>query len=241
MRALRPIMRHPRVQTVLCWLIAQYIRLLHWTGNWTIIGKAEPASLVAAGKPFILAFWHGRLLMIPYSMPRRGTVSMLISSHPDGQLIARTVLHFNIVTIAGSTSKGGASAIRGLVRVLRNDGIVGITPDGPRGPYMRASDGVAALARISGLPVYPVTFSASRGVVLGSWDRFFLPFPFSRGVFVWGAPVQVPRDATPEIMDDKRKEIESGLNDITAQADKMVGAREVKPAPAEPDSASVER
>ncbi len=241
MRALRPIVRHPKVQTILCWLIAQYIRFVYWTGKWTLVGEAGPVALAVARKPFILAFWHGRLLMIPYSLPGRGTVSMLISSHPDGQLIARTVLHFDIVTIAGSTSKGGASAIRNLVRVLRNDGIVGITPDGPRGPRMRASEGVAALARIADLPVYPVTFSASRGVVMGSWDRFFLPFPFARGIFVWGDPVYVPKDADAAVIATKRQEIEAELNAITEQADKLVGAREVKPAPSELDSAPVER
>ncbi len=232
-------MRHPRVQSSLCWLIAQYIRLVYWTGNWKLIDEAEPVALATAKKPFILAFWHGRLLMIPYSLPGRGTVSMLISSHPDGQLIARTVLHFDIVTIAGSTSKGGASAIRNLVRVLRNNGIVGITPDGPRGPRMRASEGVAALARISNLPVFPVTFSASRGVVFGSWDRFFLPLPFSRGVFIWGKPIHVPKDAGPDVIAIKREQIEAGLNEITERADRLVGAREVKPAAAELDSASV--
>jgi len=232
MRALRPVLRHRSVQSILCWLIAGYMRLVRSTGNWTIVGGEDAFERVRAGKSFIYAFWHGRLLMVPYARGGTWHVYILISNHPDGQLIAKAVRSLNITTIAGSTSKGGTNALLTLARTLKKGGIVGITPDGPRGPRMRASDGVVGLARLSGAPVYPVAYSASRGVVMRSWDRFFLPLPFSRGVFLWGPPIGVPDDADAETMKHKRQEIEDALNAVTEQADRLVGRPAVRPEPA---------
>ena len=75
------------------------------------------------------------------------------------------------------------------------------------------------LARVTGAPVYPTTYSAAWHTRVGSWDRLMIPFPFSRAVYVVGAPVSVPADATPEQMEQKRKELEERLNTITEQAD----------------------
>ena len=232
MRALRPIIRHPNMQTVLCSIIGRYIRFVRWTGDWTLIGDEKPSALAAAGKPFIMAFWHGRLLMMPFSLPVNWHVDILISDHPDGQLIAKTIRPFNVGTIVGSSSKGGANALRRLARVLHEGGIVGITPDGPRGPRMRASEGVVALARIADVPVFAVSNSASRGRVLGSWDRFLLPFPFTRGVFVWSDPIEIPKSADKGTLENKRLEVENALNDTARQCDELMGRPAVEPAPA---------
>lgn len=240
MRALRPIIRHPKVQTTLCWIVSQYIRFVHWSGNWKIIGDEQPAKDANANKPYIIAFWHGRLLMMPFSRRVHWHVNMLISGHRDGQLIAKTVQPFNIDTIAGSTSKGGASALRSLARTLKNGGLVGITPDGPRGPRMRASDGIVALARISGVPIYTVSYSAKRGRVLGSWDRFLLPLPFTHGVFIWSGPIEVPKDADKAMLESKRLEVEEALNTTARQCDELMGRPAIEPAPA-PELATAER
>ena len=240
MRALRPIIRHPKMQSALCSIVTQYIRFVHWSGDWKIIGGEQPAKKARANEPFIIAFWHGRLLMIPFSERIHWPVSMLISSHRDGQLIAKIVKPFNIDTIAGSTSKGGASALRSLARTLKNGGLVGITPDGPRGPRMRASDGIIAMARISGAPIYTISYSAKRGRVLGSWDRFLLPFPFSRGVFVWSGPIDVPKDADKAMLESKRLEVEEALNTSTRQCDELMGRPAIEPAPL-PELADAER
>ncbi len=220
------------MQTILCWIVAQYIRFVHWSGTWTILGDDELAARADAGQPFILAFWHGRLLMMPYCRRVHWHVNMLISSHPDGQLIAKTVQPFNIDTIAGSSSKGGASALRMLARALRDGGIVGITPDGPRGPRMRASEGIVALARISGVPIYAASYSARRGIVLGSWDRFLVPLPFSRGIFAWRGPINVPKDADSTMLEKKRLAVENALNETARQCDEMMGRPVVQPAEA---------
>jgi len=219
------------VRRALCWLGAQYIRLVHATGRWSVVRGEVPRALWERSQPFITCFWHGRLLMMPYCWNREVPVHMLISQHRDGQIIARTVGHFGIRTIAGSTRRGGAGALRAMVKALQGGECVGVTPDGPRGPRMRASDGVVSVARLAGVPVVPATFAVSRRRVLSTWDRFVIALPFARGVLVWGEPIAVPRDADEAGREAVRARLEAALNAITAEADTLVGAVPIEPAP----------
>ncbi|MAY67614.1 MAG: hypothetical protein CMM77_10840 [Rhodospirillaceae bacterium] len=226
------ILKSDGLRRALCWLGSLYIRLVHATGHWQVIGGDAARAHWAAGKPFILCFWHGRLLMMPHCWPGDKAIHMLISQHRDGQIIARTVGHFGIMTVAGSSSKGGAQALRAMVKALKAGDCVGITPDGPRGPRMRASDGAVALARLAGVPIIPATFGAARGRVLQSWDRFLIAWPFGRGVILWGDPIEVARDADAAQMAAARTEVEDALNSITAEADRLTGRVPVEPAEA---------
>ncbi len=208
-----------------------YIRLVRHTGRWRILGADIPESFSRAGKPFILSFWHGRLMMMPYCWRDTRLVKMLISDHRDGRIISGTVRYFDIDSVVGSSRRGGARATRRLIRLLRGGGIVGITPDGPSGPRMRVGGGAVALARLSGAPIIPATFAASPRRVLASWDRFVLALPFSRGVFLWGDPIDVPRGADPQIMEARRLELEQAMNALCERADALVGQRAIEPDP----------
>ena len=231
MRAFKTILGNETVRRFLCWLAAHYIRLVHVTGRWTMVRGEAVGPYVGTGVPFILCFWHGRILMMPYAWEHRDVVHMLISRHRDGQIIARTVGHFGIETIAGSTKRGGAAALRAMLKVLQSGSVVGITPDGPRGPRMRASDGIVTVARMAGRPIIPMTFGTSRRKVLSSRDRFVVPLPFSKGVFVWGDPIEVPRDGDEAEFDAIRQAVEDSLNAITAEADRLTGFAPMEPAP----------
>ncbi len=231
MGMVKALTRSEAVRNALCWLGAQYIRLVFTTGRWQVVGGDLPAGFWDQGKPFILAFWHGRILMMPYCWRRGVSIHMLISQHRDGQIIARTVSHFGIRTVAGSSSKGGSAALRNMLKALKGGQCVGITPDGPRGPRMRASDGIVQVARLSGVPILPCSFSARRRRIMGSWDRFVLALPFSRGAFVWGKPITVPPDASGEALEVARLAVESSLNHISEEADRLMGCAPVAPAP----------
>ena len=107
---------------------------------------------------------------------------------------------------------------------------------------MRASDGIISVARLSGAPIVPVTFSASRRKILKTWDRFVVPLPFSRGVFLWGEPILVARDADDAAQEAARRRVEDSLNALTDEADRICGAEAVPPDPvaATPAAAAVE-
>ena len=232
MSLIKALTRRDEVRNALCRLAALYIRAIHATGRWSVAGGDAPATFWERGEPFILAFWHGRILMMPYAWRRGVAIRMLISQHRDGQIIARTVSHFGIETVAGSSSRGGSAALRAMLKSLKAGQCVGITPDGPRGPRMQATDGVAQLARLSGAPVIPCSFSARRRRVVGSWDRFVVALPFSQGIFLWGEPIRVAADAGPEQIDQARRAIEDSLNALTDEADFRMGHPPVDRSPA---------
>lgn len=224
----------------MCWAAAQYIRLIWYTGRWRVLGAEAAIERFEQGQPVIVATWHGRLLMAPFGWYHSNRTHILVSAHRDGQLISRTLSHFNTETITGSTRRGGAQALRQLHRVLRRGGAVGITPDGPRGPRMRVSLGVIQLARLTGAPVFPFIFSARPCRVFDSWDRFVLPLPFARGLYLWGEPVFIARDAGKEEMEAARRALEDSLNALTRRADAELGQLPIEPAamPAASEGAS---
>ena len=176
-------------------------------------------GLWARGENAIAAFWHGRLLMMPL-VYGGGGLKILTSSHRDGELITRTVRHFGQETVRGSSTRGGIAGIKGLVRALREGYDVAIAPDGPRGPRFKVQPGVIQLAKLSGRPVFPLTFSATPRKVLNSWDRFIIPLPFSRGIFVWGDPIWVDRAASEEEMEQKTLLLEKKVQEVTDLADR---------------------
>jgi lysophospholipid acyltransferase (LPLAT)-like uncharacterized protein len=233
MARLKTFLRRPAAQAVICAVAAGYIRLVRATSRLQIVGAEHPQRLWDADTPFILGFWHGRLLMMPYSWPRPRPMRVLISQHIDGRLISGTLKLFGIDNIAGSSSRGGAAALIAIVKSLQRERVsVAISPDGPRGPRMRASLGVIQAARLSGAPILPCMYATSRRKVLNSWDRFILSLPFGRSVFVWGEPMYVPREADDAQIEALRAELEARMNAVADQADALCGVEKIAPAAA---------
>lgn len=169
----------------------------------------------------IVAFWHGRLLMVPafFKRNKEKGVSGLISRHSDGEIISRTVGLLGFETIRGSTGKSGFSALRKMISVLKSGSDLVLAPDGPRGPRYKVQRGVIDLARMSGAPILPMAFSSSKRKIFKSWDAFLLPLPFSRGVYVWGEPIYVEKRGGEDYLEERRRLLEERLMSITHQAD----------------------
>jgi lysophospholipid acyltransferase (LPLAT)-like uncharacterized protein len=234
----RRILRSSGLRALLCWTIHLYIRLVYATNRWAVEGKDRPRRLREDGRAFILAFWHGQLLMIPMAWRRLAPMHMLISSHRDGRIIAEAVTFFGVQSIPGSTRRGGSAALRRMLKRLEAGECVGITPDGPRGPAMTASSGVITLARLAGAPIIPIVCATSRRRVLNSWDRFNLVLPFGRGVFIWGEPIEIAPDLDASGIERARILLENRMKEMAQEADRRVGhppapqsAARVRPAP----------
>jgi len=222
-------MRQPAPRTAACWLVARYLRLVQRTGRWEFQGTEFPEKLLEAGQPFLVAFWHGRLLMAGVAWPYAHPFRMVISEHADGQLIARTVGHLGYDAITGSTTRGGVRVLRSMVRALESGACVGVTPDGPRGPRMRAAPGIAQAARLSGAPILPLVFAARPSRLLGSWDRMMVPLPFGRGIVRWGAPLEIPKHAGGGALGTAARLLETRLNEMQRDADRQLGLEPVEP------------
>jgi lysophospholipid acyltransferase (LPLAT)-like uncharacterized protein len=196
-------------------LIYIAIRVLFATMRIRVVGGEIPRSYHDRDEGVIVVFWHNRLLMVPLAYMGKD-MNVLISSHGDGELIANATKRFGFHLVRGSSSKGGAEAIRELVRLGRKNSDMAITPDGPRGPVEVVKQGVAHVARVTGRPILPLSFSSSRFRRFNSWDRFLLPYPFSRGVFVWGEPLYYRKGEELEVF---RRRIDEALRDTTRRAD----------------------
>lgn len=217
-----------RSLTIFAALAAYLIKGISITLRWQVEGDASVRRLIADGQPFILAFWHGRGVMIAEAYQRVGgrRIHVLISEHQDGEIIARTLAHWGYAAVRGSSRRGAVRGAKGLLRAARNGHDLAITPDGPRGPREVLQGGVIDLARISGLPVVPVSYSAKRAKRFASWDGFLLPYLGTRTVVIWGEPLWVPRDADQELQDALQQQLESTMITLRKQADLRVGRRE---------------
>lgn len=201
-------------------LASLIIRLIKATMRTSYINFEGYRKMLDGGQQVILAFWHGRLLMMPYSYPGR-KITILVSQSKDGELIARTMEKFGIESARGSTTRGALGGVKGLLKSVRGGRDLAITPDGPKGPNMKVQMGVIQLARMTGLPIIPLSFGASWKKSCGSWDSFLLPYPFSRGVFVCGDPVRVNPDASNEELEQARASLEKTLVELTRRADEL--------------------
>lgn len=234
----RPRWQHrPETQAVFAWLAAQYIRLVHLTGRWQLRYDPATAELIRARRPFIGAFWHGRMLMIDAAwrtliaelrIERPLQPYVISSDHRDGRMMARATARFGLKTVFGSTRHGAVSLLRAARGVLEQGQIAVFTPDGPRGPRMRAKPGVVRLAMRTGVPIVPITFAASNQRLLDSWDRFALALPFARGVLAFGAPLEFAPGTAPE---DACQLLERRLIELTVEADRALGLAPAEPGP----------
>ncbi|MDQ6964452.1 MAG: lysophospholipid acyltransferase family protein [Mariprofundales bacterium] len=185
-------------QRVIHWLVPHLIRLvivsLAASMRWRVVGRPFVAGET---EQFLLCFWHARMLMMPHAF-RGWQGEMLISEHRDGAFIADTMQLFNIKTVRGSTTRGGARALLKMIRSARRGGDIGITPDGPKGPREVVQAGTVQLAMKAKIPLRAVCYASSRQWRVNSWDRFYIPKPFSRGVVVYGEPLFIAADTPME-------------------------------------------
>jgi lysophospholipid acyltransferase (LPLAT)-like uncharacterized protein len=174
----------------LCWL---YIRLVAFTSTIKVIGSEKETRFLKENIPFIYAFWHNRQFFLTY-FRRNVPVHMLVSQSQDGEYISRTMQRFGIKPVRGSSTRGAVGALIQMIRLIREGKILGITPDGPRGPAREVQPGIIHLAKKTGCPIIPVSYDAFRKKVFSSWDEFLLPYPFNRIVFSVGEPLYLDKE-----------------------------------------------
>jgi len=198
------------------------VRLLART--LTVRRDEGPAgALWAGGAPLIFAVWHSRILLLPY-LYRGRRLRVLASRSRDGEVVARLLARFGLETVRGSSSRGGAEALRRLVRSLDEGWGVVVVPDGPKGPREIVKPGIVTLAALSGAAVVPLAVGASSDWRMASWDGFRIPRPFSRCVVRFGEPIRVPSRGAREAQEAARKEIEAALRAVTWRADDEAAA-----------------
>lgn len=203
-------------------LASVLVRLIYATCRVEKRFAPEALPYLRSEHPAIFCFWHGRMIMHPFMKPRGRTIQVLVSHHNDGALITATMRWFGIGSVRGSRKLGGAQAVRELMAITERGGNIAITPDGPRGPFQQCAPGAAFVACKTGYPLVPTSFSATRYWRFRSWDRFMLPKPFGRIVFVAHAPI-IARGEDAAAQAETTATLETSLAEATAEADADCG------------------
>ena len=211
------------VQEFLGFLFFLYTAFVVKTSRWTIEGW--PKDRDDGGNSFLLLFWHGRIFATPaihFIIRPKIKCYVLSSLHRDGRIMASTNARWGAETIDGSASKGGIGAALTIRRALKKSSLIAITPDG-RKPAYKMTKGAIIMARDSGCPIMPCSYSSSRAKQLKTWDSFLLPLPFGKAVTLIGEPVFVPKDAGEEDIEKYRQIVEDKLTALMNEADRRVG------------------
>ena len=190
-----------------------------------VIGKETAYDQIREHGRIIVPIWHQRLFSALAYAPRLREFRpiVMISQSRDGEFIADFAQRLGLVPVRGSSSKGGAEALKTIVKKLEENPLVSHIVDGPRGPKGKVKPGLIQMAQLSGAVVLPLIFSVDRAWIAESWDRFLIPKPFSRVTVRWEDPFFVPRKMDPEEFDAYRRQIEERLIQAHAEADLSSG------------------
>ncbi len=220
---LKKIGSSPFVQTMAGILIGMYLLFVYKTCRWRTVGLDNYRK----DFPALFVFWHAEIAMIPLLTVKAGMDKPLwaiVSGHRDGRFASSFLKFLKVSSINGSTGHGGAdAAIKAVKLIKEGNAIVGMCPDGPRGPANRLGMGALVIAKTAGVPVYCVTYAVKRHKILRTWDRFFFPFPFSSGVMMMTEPFYIEADTDDrEGLEISRQKLEKLMNDNSARARTIV-------------------
>lgn len=198
--------------------------LMATTRSQLIAGQDVERIWVEGQRPAVYVLWHGRLLSCAYRY-RRNQLGTLISRNRDGDYISGVVRRWGFTVVRGSSSRGGSSALRRIVRMLKEGRSVALTPDGPRGPRQQMKPGPVIAAQLAGVPVIPVSAGASSGRFFGSWDRFLVPAPFADTPVALGEPIDIPQGLQESDLEEVMQRIADSLNHLTSLVDEAARGR----------------
>jgi len=169
---------------VLPWL--GWILFRAWSATWRIhcVESEGLKKAKAAGEPLVFAHWHGdELKILPLIRPYK--IATMTSTSKDGALIDFAVRRLGGATSRGSSTRGGAGALKGLIRLMDQGYRASMAVDGPKGPLHKVKPGVFELSRLAKAKVVPVGSATSNAIVFKkSWNKAALPKPFAR-IVVW--------------------------------------------------------
>ena len=175
---------------------------------------------VAQGPTYIYSVWHDSMV-VPVFAGKQPATMALVGQHNDGSYVANILKSAGIPSVRGSSSKGGATALRRLIEDTKDHHIV-LTPDGPRGPRRELKPGLTYLSAKTGKPLVPTAFACSRSwKIKGSWTDQMIPSPFARVVVVTGTPIEVPKKASRDELDEYTARLQTAMDELNERAESL--------------------
>lgn len=180
---------------------------------------------------FLYSIWHD-LMLFPIFGKRSNHMATLVSRHEDGSVLATAMQILGIGAVRGSTSRGGATAVRELMNVAKEYHIC-ITPDGPRGPRRKMKSGIVFLASHTGRAIIPTAYAASRWwSIKGRWTDMRIPKPFSKVILLGGDPIRVPPNLSRDQIENYTALVEQQMRHAQETAEQLAKGGDLE-APAE--------
>ncbi len=209
---------------VLPWLLFLVYSSLKLTWRIRVIESASLKKALANKEPMVFAHWHGDELGILYLLGRYKAAAM-VSTSKDGELMDAIIRRFGARTSRGSSTRGGASALKGIIRLSRDGWRPSVAVDGPKGPYHRVKPGVFEISKVTNGTIYPIAVAADRKHVFEkAWNKTFLPLPFARVVVVWGEGLPAVAREADSRDPDLAKRLEEALANAGQQASNLIAA-----------------
>lgn len=199
-------------------LLVSGLKILCSSLRVTVKNKNVIDELEKSGKSYVLAFWHGTMLLSWY-VHRNKQMAGLTSKSKDGDLLAKVLKGWNYQVVRGSSSQGGEVALGIMVDFVRNDVSLMITPDGPRGPELKFKAGAVITAKKGNVPLVLMGAGFKKKRKLKSWDSFQVPKFFSRAQIIYSDPVTIDASFTYEQTSEVIKNCEGLLNKLQAEAE----------------------
>lgn len=207
------ILKNDKVQSIICYVISFYIKLVFYTSKVEINGYAEEyLNLLINNKANFVITWHGKIFIAPMIVKTllkkinyKKQPCVLSSKHRDGKFASKTMAIFNFKEILGSTinksklhqaqESGAVKSIMTIMREIKNGSSIHLAPDGPRGPLRKINSKIVDIAKKTEIPIFPVAIKYCFKKQLRSWDEFQIPFPFGKIVVEYMEPLYIDENS----------------------------------------------
>ncbi|MBU6338521.1 MAG: lysophospholipid acyltransferase family protein [Rickettsiales bacterium] len=225
-------------QQLICLIVLCYMKLVYHSSKKIFINEEVLIEAVKNKIPLVIPFWHNRLMMIPFvtvktkKLYHNYNFMTLSSNHGDGRFVGKVMEKIGLISIYGS-SKDGRKASRGIdisnlkqiIKGLKNGLSLGITPDGPRGPNQKINGDIINIAKISKAKILPISYSCSKNKRLNSWDKFYIPLPFSKLCFYLdNSFIEVPNNLDEKGEEELKNLIENRMNFVQEESQKQASS-----------------
>jgi lysophospholipid acyltransferase (LPLAT)-like uncharacterized protein len=201
------------------------IRTVTWTVRIHCEGDKVLDELESSGRNAVVAFFHGRQFL-PTGFLIGRKMGIMSSLSRDGELQTRVMTGLGYAVVRGSASRSGARGLIGLKKLMEKGYHATFAVDGPKGPIHEVKPGAVYLAKKTGAPIVGLAASAKPAhIFTRAWDRYLLPWPFSRGAVIFGDPVYLDSDTSEEAMLRDSRTLQEELLRLQKRADEMVGLK----------------
>jgi len=216
--------------SIISWLASWLVRLWFGTVRVEIINRKVYDEYILKNKDkgnIVVASWHRHAVFFFYFFRNIKNGVGMVSRSKDGEIVARVGKRFGYDFVRGSSSKGGGEALLAMIDYMNKGGATrfcGTAVDGPRGPARILKKGMLVLVKETGAYFIPIACSGTKVITFHkAWDKTIIPYPFSKIVMEFAAPLIIPKDISEEELENLRIRTEKTLNELTDNVDKIAG------------------